>query len=59
MTADSAQGSVRKTQNEMFRRLLQSFPRSVRDLVAPRYRPERYYMRGHGPACAARQALER
>jgi len=39
----------------MFRKLIQSLPRSVRILVAPRYRPERYYMRGFGPACAARR----
>jgi len=24
--------------------------------VAHRYRPERHYMRGYGPACAAREA---
>ncbi len=26
---------------------------AVRDLFAPRYRPERHYMRGPGPACAS------
>lgn len=27
---------------------------ALRDFVAPRYRPEFYYMRGPGPACARR-----
>ena len=27
---------------------------AVREFVAPSYRPERYYMRGPGPACAKR-----
>lgn len=27
---------------------------TVREFVAPTYRPERYYMRGPGPACARR-----
>ncbi|APX69993.1 hypothetical protein BKD03_11940 [Brucella sp. 09RB8471] len=26
----------------------------IREFVAPSYRPERHYMRGPGPACAAR-----
>lgn len=26
----------------------------IRQFVAPSYRPERHYMRGPGPACAAR-----
>jgi hypothetical protein len=26
----------------------------LREFVAPRYRPERHYMRGPGPACARR-----
>ncbi|MER8753962.1 hypothetical protein NKH57_33190 [Mesorhizobium sp. M1050] len=26
----------------------------IREFVAPTYRPERYYMRGPGPACARR-----
>ena len=26
----------------------------LRNWVAPRYRPEKHYMRGPGPACAAR-----
>lgn len=30
-----------------------------RDFLAPRYRPEKHYMRGFGPACAARQAGSR
>jgi hypothetical protein len=40
----------------MFRRIVQSIPYRVRRLVKPRYRPERYYMRGYGPACAARES---
>lgn len=28
-----------------------------REFVAPRYRPELYYMRGPGPACARMRAL--
>ncbi|ASV85351.1 hypothetical protein CES85_2417 [Ochrobactrum quorumnocens] len=28
----------------------------IREFVAPSYRPERHYMRGPGPACAARTA---
>jgi hypothetical protein len=39
-----------------FRRIIETFPRSVRELMKPRYRPERHYMRGYGPACAARAA---
>ena len=42
----------------MFRRLIQSLPQGVRSLIAPRYRPERHYMRGYGPACAAREAAQ-
>lgn len=26
----------------------------LREFIAPSYRPERHYMRGPGPACAAR-----
>lgn len=26
----------------------------VRDFIAPRYQPERHYMRGPGPACMRR-----
>jgi hypothetical protein len=40
----------------MIRKFIQVIPKSVRELIAPRYRPERHYMRGFGPACAARQA---
>jgi hypothetical protein len=41
----------------MFQSIIKAIPRSVRSLfLAPRYRPERHYMRGYGPACAARQA---
>ncbi|MGU3573921.1 hypothetical protein ACLBWZ_00175 [Brucellaceae bacterium C25G] len=28
----------------------------VREFLMPSYRPERHYMRGPGPACAARGA---
>jgi len=30
----------------------------MRRLIKPRYRPERHYMRGFGPACAARAAAQ-
>jgi hypothetical protein len=30
---------------------------AVRDFVAPRYRPELYYMRGPGPAYARRMGM--
>jgi hypothetical protein len=30
---------------------------SIRELVAPHYRPELYYMRGPGPAYARRMAM--
>lgn len=43
---------------EMFRRIFEALPGRVRSLMAPRYRPERHYMRGHGPACAARRATQ-
>jgi hypothetical protein len=43
----------------MFRRIIQALPRGVRGLIQPRYRPERHYMRGYGPACAAREAAAR
>jgi len=29
---------------------------SVREFIAPTYRPERHYMRGPGPACERRSA---
>jgi hypothetical protein len=40
----------------MIRRLIESLPESMRRLMTPRYRPERHYMRGAGPASAARSA---
>ena len=49
----AAQGSV---STAMLRRIIQALPRGVRGLIQPRYRPERHYMRGYGPACAARKA---
>jgi hypothetical protein len=39
-------------------RLIAAFGRCamlVRDFIAPRYHPERYYMRGPGPACGCRR----
>ena len=40
-------------------RIVTSF-RTLRDWSARRYRPEKHYMRGPGPACAARaQGLAR
>lgn len=36
--------------------IVRQFPTKVRDLVAPRYRPEKHYMRGFGPACARKAA---
>ena len=32
-------------------------PSSIREVVAPRYRPELHYMRGPGPAYARRLAM--
>jgi hypothetical protein len=32
-----------------------SYAFAFREFVAPTYRPERYYMRGPGPACARRR----
>lgn len=42
----------------MIRQLFWAIPAQVRLLVKPRYHPERHYMRGSGPACAARQATQ-
>lgn len=39
--------------------IVRQLPTRVRGFVAPRYRPEKHYMRGFGPACAARQAAAR
>ena len=39
-----------------FLNIVQGLPHRLRRLVAPRYRPEKHYMRGYGPACAARRA---
>ena len=36
--------------------IVQGLPTRLRRLVAPRYRPEKHYMRGYGPASAARRA---
>ena len=37
--------------------IIHDLPKKVRNLVAPRYRPEKHYMRGSGPACAARMRM--
>lgn len=37
-------------------RVITDLPKKVRRIVGPRYHPERHYMRGFGPASAARQA---
>lgn len=34
---------------------LRQYSWAVRKLIAPRYHPERHYMRGPGPACARRR----
>ena len=39
-----------------FLNVIRSLSVRVRRLVGPRYHPERHYMRGYGPACAARAA---
>jgi hypothetical protein len=40
----------------MFHWIGHLLPRDVSGFMARRYRPERHYMRGSGPACAARHA---
>lgn len=35
-------------------RTVVTYASAVREFIAPTYRPERYYMRGPGPACARR-----
>lgn len=37
-----------------FRRHIRDFAFALREFIAPTYRPEKYYMRGPGPACARR-----
>ena len=39
--------------------IVRRLPLRVRHFVGPRYHPEKHYMRGFGPACAARQAAAR
>jgi hypothetical protein len=39
------------------RALITDWISAVRDLVAPRYRPELHYMRGPGPAFARRAVM--
>ena len=34
---------------------MHAIPKRVRSLVGQRYHPEKHYMRGAGPACAARR----
>jgi len=43
----------------MLRKIVQAIPARFRRFIQPRYRPERHYMRGQGPACAAREAVHR
>jgi hypothetical protein len=44
----------------MFAKIVHILPQGMRSLFATsRYRPERHYMRGYGPACAARRAAGR
>lgn len=42
----------------MLRWFVRFLPRRVGGLLAVPYRPERHYMRGSGPACAARRASQ-
>jgi len=37
-----------------FTKWIRHLGETARDFFAPTYRPERHYMRGAGPACAAR-----
>jgi hypothetical protein len=39
---------------EMATSAVTQFASAVREFIAPRYKPELYYMRGQGPACARR-----
>jgi hypothetical protein len=39
--------------------VIRLLPVRVRRFMAPPYRPEKHYMRGYGPACAAREAARR
>ena len=57
MAAELATEGKRST--AMFRRIIQALPRGVFSLMQPRYRPERHYLRGYGPACAARATAAR
>ena len=41
------------------RHLITHVASMFREFVAPRYRPELYYMRGPGPACARRVSTRR
>lgn len=50
------QGKRLQALEAMLSRLIRAIPISVRRMVTPRYRPELHYMRGFGPASAARQA---
>jgi hypothetical protein len=45
------QGSKKMT----FWTSLSTYAFAIREFIAPTYRPERYYMRGPGPACARRR----
>lgn len=39
--------------------LLRQLALALREFVAPRYRPELFYMRGPGPACARQRSARR
>jgi len=45
-----------RTRTMGFIKLIVACVRVVRDFFAPRYHPERHYMRGPGPACAQRES---
>jgi hypothetical protein len=60
---ESAQGNGRKAAGVckgvttmVLLSIIHELPQRVRRLMAPRYRPEKHYMRGFGPASAARRA---
>ena len=41
-----------------FLSVIRALPLQVRRFVRPPYRPEKHYMRGFGPASAARRAAQ-
>ncbi|WEX09371.1 hypothetical protein [Chelativorans sp. AA-79] len=42
-----------------FIKLIVACVKAVRNFLAPRYHPERHYMRGPGPACKRREGGSR